>query len=641
MSVRILNRTGAISFSSSSLKSPYTSINEIVRNFKNPGKSNSSLSESFSLLFSNSGNSITDEKIPGYNVGVGLVNRDSTFSEIKMSELLGTNYISASFNIDPDTPSSGICKIDIDSTTLVANANYFTNQSQSRVYRYTQYSKPTADSSNPFQRSFSYVRSEDSLEYFTNLTTDKIYKVVAKDLVSSAFTSSIFTGSCTNTTVTSDSVQFSSNNTSNFPNAINSIQSSINAATVANTITQTQQNDLTNILNRLSTIINSPSEFPLSGFSRSFTVNWYLGGTRTYVVEGFTSNLTFGGRTYSGLVTCTGGTAGNTAHSYAIDQALTQPGLASIIIYALANNTLSTSCASAPTNQLSNFSVAQTCLYPAQSSNSITNVQNVRFTGSLLVTNLNSNNITNFSIDETSFINLNDNTNIYGTNLNPSFSPNNFPLSSNESKTVSVKFGESYWGNPVQPITLNVRGTATATFDAGSPSPIFVNINAVMDKNSCVVPEIPAEDTGGGCPAVWQLMETLEHGFIPAREIKVGMHLRDTDFDKWNKVTKAFISRAPIYRTIIENTEFDVDDSHQWYIGNNEWKRVTEIKDGDYIEGLFGKKLLVNKNYLLYEEEEFMHLNCENKRFVMGFGAIGHNFPGVKTGDTWTPLKKW
>jgi hypothetical protein len=132
---------------------------------------------------------------------------------------------------------------------------------------------------------------------------------------------------------------------------------------------------------------------------------------------------------------------------------------------------------------------------------------------------------------------------------------------------------------------------------------------------------------GGGCPAAWQLMETLEHGFITAREIKVGMHLRDVENDKWNLVTVAFINRAPIYRTIIDNNIYDVDSSHKWYVGNGVWKTVTDIKSGNELISTDGKKLIVNDCYLLFEEEEYMHLNCENQRFVMGKNVIGHNFP--------------
>jgi len=122
-------------------------------------------------------------------------------------------------------------------------------------------------------------------------------------------------------------------------------------------------------------------------------------------------------------------------------------------------------------------------------------------------------------------------------------------------------------------------------------------------------------------------METLERGFIPAREIQVGMHLRDIQDGLWNKVTVAYIAKAPIYRTTINGNDFDVDDSHQWYVGNDVWKVVTEVKKGDKLEGTEGEVLTVDDNILLFGEEEYMHLNCENQRFVMGTNVIGHNFP--------------
>jgi len=52
-----------------------------------------------------------------------------------------------------------------------------------------------------------------------------------------------------------------------------------------------------------------------------------------------------------------------------------------------------------------------------------------------------------------------------------------------------------------------------------------------------------------------------------------------------------------------------------------------QSKKGDTLEGVYGDVLHVDDNILLFEEEDFMHLNCENSRFVMGNGIIGHNFP--------------
>lgn len=129
---------------------------------------------------------------------------------------------------------------------------------------------------------------------------------------------------------------------------------------------------------------------------------------------------------------------------------------------------------------------------------------------------------------------------------------------------------------------------------------------------------------GGGCPAVWQLMETQELGVVEARHIKVGMHLKDSIPGRWNKVNVAYIDIAPIYRIDIEGQIFDVDHSHKWYIGNEQWVQVTDIKSGDLVETTEGTKVKVNDvKYLRHDQ--YMRMNVDNERYVMGTNIIGHN----------------
>ncbi len=134
----------------------------------------------------------------------------------------------------------------------------------------------------------------------------------------------------------------------------------------------------------------------------------------------------------------------------------------------------------------------------------------------------------------------------------------------------------------------------------------------------------PAASGGGGCPAVWQLMETKELGVVEARHIRVGMHLKDSEPGVWNRVNVAYIDVAPIYRVDIGGQVFDVDHSHKWYMGDDNWKTVVDIREGDFVEDTNRNKIKVNSvQYLKYDQ--YMHMNVDRERYVMGTNIIGHN----------------
>ena len=52
---------------------------------------------------------------------------------------------------------------------------------------------------------------------------------------------------------------------------------------------------------------------------------------------------------------------------------------------------------------------------------------------------------------------------------------------------------------------------------------------------------------------------------------------------------------------------------------------MVDIKPDDTLECVNNRTLFVNDNYLLLEDVEYMHLNCDNHGFVMGSDVIGHN----------------
>ena len=129
---------------------------------------------------------------------------------------------------------------------------------------------------------------------------------------------------------------------------------------------------------------------------------------------------------------------------------------------------------------------------------------------------------------------------------------------------------------------------------------------------------------GGGCPAAWQLIETKELGVVQAKYIREGMHLRDSEPNTWNRVNVAYLEIAPIYRIDIGGEIFDVDHSHKWYVGNDTWVKVTDIKSGDYVESSDKKKVIVNSVKLL-GDGQYMHMNVDRERYIMGTNIIGHN----------------
>lgn len=623
-----LNRTGPIAFSQMTIGTPYGAINNLIDNVVGtPASQNISLSASLGLLIKNTGDPTTDTK-GDLGLGIGLVTLNQS-NDARMSEFYGGNYISAS--ITKSGSATGVWYTKFYPDSMVPNANYLTRETSSVLYRYTVYSKPTVPPSAQFRLQYSYVRPNDSDEYLTQLTSNNIYKVVLKDTVSNAFTSSLFTGSCGSTSTTSPTTLFESVNTTNFQTAVDSVRSLINASI---TISAFQRSDLNNICSFINTLINTPETYPLNGYVRTVTI-----GTRIFSVEGFIANVIGGGRYFAGFISTTG-TPGYPSLSYAVSDSRTTAGSAIFNISTISDPTAAGSCGSAPTLTISNTTVTQRCGLTAQVTATPTGPTQVRFSGSAIFTNP----VTNaynasFNLNvaappyTSDWINTANGMSLYAApggiaQLLPTFSPTTFTLAPGATQVVNYGFGLAYYNQSYQSSSFSGKATFTVSFPTAPGAPSYTGtVTATMDKSVCYVAAPPPAGGGGGCPAAWQLMETLECGFIPAREIEVGMHLRDSESDKWNKVTVAHIDRAPIYRTTINGNDFDVDDSHKWYVGNGVWKVVTDVKKGDKLEGIGGMELHVDDNILLFEEEDFMHLNCENSRFVMGTYVIGHNFP--------------
>lgn len=639
-----LNRTGPIAFSQITTGTAYGAINNLIDNVVGtPATQNVSLSSSLGLLIKNLGNPVTDTK-DSLGIGIGLVTLN-TSTDARMSEFYGGNYISAS--IQESGVNQGVWFGQFYPDSVVPNSNFLTRETSSRVYRYSLYSKPNPPGSAAFRLQYSYVRPNDSDEYITNLTSNNIYKFVLKDGVSNAFTSSLFTGSCSSTSTTAATSLFQSSNTTNFQTAIDTTRTSINASSA---ITTFQKNDLNSICSFVSTLINTPETYTLSGYTRSIPVTITGAGTRTFAVEGFIANTYPSGRYFSGYISATG-CAGWPNLTYSVPDSQTTEGSATFSVSTISDPSSVSGCGTAPSITISNTAVTQRCGVTAQLTNTPTLSNQVKFTGSAIFTNPSSNTLTASFTLNPDWTNLANGLSLYAApagiaQLLPTFTPSTFALAPGKSQIVNYGFGLAYYNQSYQSSSFSAKASFTASF-ATTPTVTLKKgqITATLDKSVCFIAAAPPsiggdDEIGGGCPAAWQLMETFERGFIPAREIEVGMHLRDIEDDKWNVVTVAYIAKAPIYRTIIENNPFDVDSSHQWYVGNGVWRVVTDIKAGDLLTGTNGEQLTVNDCYLLHKEEEYMHLNCENQRFVMGTNVIGHNFPGGGQGVQ-IPIVKW
>jgi hypothetical protein len=616
--VNRINRSGPLSFSELTLGSPYTSISDLLGNIQSVPTQNVSVSSSLSLLRSWTGDPTNNTK-PLYGVGTGLVSYDGVV-DAKLSEFYGANYLSAS--IKPNGTGRWDVKIWPDS--VVYNSNYLTQETSSRVYRYSVYSKTLVGTS--FVKQSAYVKSNVAEQSVVNLTSDRIYKVVLKDVVSNAFTSSFFTGSCG---VPAGSVGSNVYLDSGTQGNILAAKDQMIATAAASSLNSDRKSDVIQIANILANFVNNPNTLPLTGYVRNATstTSWPAGGTRSFDFEGFISRIVQGGNYYAGLVTCSGGNPFGSSqpatYQYGIDQVYTTSDQSSMVIFALASVSAITGCSALPTDAISNIVVTQNCFSPAQTIDPLVTTTDVNFTGSAIFVNPSTNAHSATYALNADWINTVNNKSLYTGNqqLLPAFSPSTFTLSVGQSKKVTYKFGENYWHNNIQSSSFSTRGSFTAVFSGGAT--LVGYITSTMDKNVCM--GSGGQGGGGGCPAAWQLMETKERGFIPAKEIIVGMHLRDSQIGVWNRVNIARLSRAPIYRTIIDGVAFDVDSSHKWSVGNDIWKQVVDIKSGDTLEGVNNKTLFVNDNYLLYEDAEYMYLNCDNHRFVMGSDVIGHN----------------
>lgn len=507
MPVNILNRFGPLSFKSETNNSENLSINSLLSNFYNPGSSNFSISQSYYQMENRIGNSTTDSSTINITkaLGVGFINKDNR-RPIKFSEFYGASYISSSFKV---AASTGVATVKIYSPSVIQNNNFLTNNIQDKVYQYTLYSKsdvttPIVDSG--WNKVFSYAKSGDNIELFYNLIDAKAYKLVSKDCLSNAFTSSMFIGTCASA-VTDNTTYTYTITAADLPTASSLLFQKINGDKTANGYTNTKITDLSNILNNLNSLLQNPNITTYKSSGQLLPIISYrdnLGYNRTLTFDGLIlqkSNTPDGslGYFYTGLVTATslGGT--NVNYEYAFENTST---FGQITLYILGTQDSNASSCTSPPATVGNFPTNISFTGPrcgyldcgdgyTQPVCNPTATTQVKHSGSFIITN--NNNAEMLATISPTWTNLD------GTSLNAlintvDVSPSGmFSIPANGIRKISIGFGLANYQNTLQPKTFNAKGSVSLTLPLGySPQSQNCEIIANFDKNSCVVsPVVP------------------------------------------------------------------------------------------------------------------------------------------------------
>jgi len=507
MPVNILNRSGPLSFKSETNNSENLSINSLLSAVYNPGSNNFSISQSYYQLENRIGNSNSDSSTINITkpVGVGFINKDNR-RPIKFSEFYGASYISSSFSV---AASTGVATVKIYSPSVVQNNNFLTNNIQDKVYQYTLYSKstittPIADSG--WNKMFSYAKSGDNIESFYNLINTKAYKLVSKDCLSNAFTSSMFIGTCTSTVVDNTTYTYTMS-AADLPTASSLLFQKINGDKTTNGYTNTKITDLSNTLNNLNSLLQNPNITTYKSSGQLLPVISYkdnLGYNRTLSFDGLILQKSATpdgslGYFYTGLVTATSSGGTNPTYQYSFENTST---FGQITLYILGDQDSSaSSCTTPPTpatvgNFPTNISfTGPRCGYLdcgdgyTQPVCNPTSTTQIKHSGSFIITN--NNNAEMLATISSTWTNLD------GTALNSlistvGFTPTGmFSISANSTRKISIGFGLSNYENTIQPKNFTAKGSVDLVLPLGySPQSQTCEIIANFDKNSCVISTI-------------------------------------------------------------------------------------------------------------------------------------------------------
>ena len=502
MPVNILNRSGPLSFKSETNNNENLSINSLLSNVYNPGSNNFSISQSYYQLENRIGNSNADSSTINITkpVGVGFINKDNR-RPIKFSEFYGASYISSSFSV---AASTGVATVKIYSPSVVQNNNFLTNNTQDKVYQYTLYSKstittPIADSG--WNKMFSYAKSGDNIESFYNLINTKAYKLVSKDCLSNAFTSSMFIGTCTSTVVDNTTYTYTMS-AADLPTASSLLFQKINGDKTTNGYTNTKITDLSNILNNLNSLLQNPNITTYKSSGQLLPVISYkdnLGYNRTLSFDGLILQKSATpdgslGYFYTGLVTATSSGGTNPTYQYSFENTST---FGQITLYILGDQDSSASTCTSPPTLVGNFPTNISFTGPrcgyldcgdgyTQPVCNPTTTTQIKHSSSFIMTN--NNNVELLATISPTW------TNSDGTPLNSlistvDFTPTGmFSILANSTRKISIGFGVSNYQNTLQPKTFTAKGSVDLSLPPGySPQSQNCEIIASFDKNSCVI----------------------------------------------------------------------------------------------------------------------------------------------------------
>ena len=502
MPVNILNRSGPLSFKSETNNNENLSINSLLSNVYNPGSNNFSISQSYYQLENRIGNSNADSSTINITkpVGVGFINKDNR-RPIKFSEFYGASYISSSFSV---AASTGVATVKIYSPSVVQNNNFLTNNTQDKVYQYTLYSKstittPIADSG--WNKMFSYAKSGDNIESFYNLINTKAYKLVSKDCLSNAFTSSMFIGTCTSTVVDNTTYTYTMS-AADLPTASSLLFQKINGDKTTNGYTNTKITDLSNILNNLNSLLQNPNITTYKSSGQLLPVISYkdnLGQNRTLSFDGLILQKSATpdgslGYFYTGLVTATSSGGTNPTYQYSFENTST---FGQITLYILGDQDSSASTCTSPPTLVGNFPTNISFTGPrcgyldcgdgyTQPVCNPTTTTQIKHSSSFIMTN--NNNVELLATISPTW------TNSDGTPLNSlistvDFTPTGmFSILANSTRKISIGFGVSNYQNTLQPKTFTAKGSVDLSLPPGySPQSQNCEIIASFDKNSCVI----------------------------------------------------------------------------------------------------------------------------------------------------------
>lgn len=321
MAVNVLNRFGSISFSNLTNNNENSSINSLLESFLTLGSSDFSVSSSFTEIKKRNGNFLNETSFDNItnSIGTGLLNY-GVGNEIRFSNFYGALYLSAS--ITPDVVNGGTCLAKLYSPSLNVNNNFLTRNSKDQVFKFSLYTKTgtsTPISDTGWKKTLVYtVPNVDNLT-FHNLVDTNSYKLVVRDCLTNAFTSSMFVGNCTNVNVNDQSYNYNIYSPS-LTTSVSLIKKKINDD--KSFFTVLQQLDLNQILSNLENVITNPKSF-LSANSKYPTVTYTdpYGYSRSLKYEGIIFQKIINGTTvnvFDGVVSCksTGGTSTDLYYSF-------------------------------------------------------------------------------------------------------------------------------------------------------------------------------------------------------------------------------------------------------------------------------------------------------------------------------------